>query len=89
MNVALPIVNMLPLVAIVYLIASTVTDLYASQTLTRTPTATQTQTQTQTQTLTLPRYAAQRARKPPPPSGVLSDEGPSGSIADRCRRTDI
>ena len=29
-SVALPIVNMLPLVAIVYLIASTVTDLYAS-----------------------------------------------------------
>ena len=36
-SVALPIVNMLPLVAIVYLIASTVTDLYASQTLTLTP----------------------------------------------------
>ena len=44
-SVALPIVNMLPLVAIVYLIASTVTDLYASQTLTLTPTPTQTQTQ--------------------------------------------
>ena len=42
-SVALPIVNMLPLVAIVYLIASTVTDLYASQTLTLTPTPTQTQ----------------------------------------------
>ena len=34
MNVALPIVNMLPLIAIVYLITSTVTDLYASQTFT-------------------------------------------------------
>ena len=45
MSVVLPIVNMLPLVAIVYLIASTVTDLYASQTLTLTPTPTQTQTQ--------------------------------------------
>ena len=33
-NVTLPIVNMLPLIAIVYLIASTVTDLYASQTFT-------------------------------------------------------
>ena len=59
-NVTLPIVNMLPILAIVYLIGSTVTDL----------------------------YSAQRARKPPPPSGVLSDEGPSGSIADQYRRTD-
>jgi len=30
----------------------------------------------------------QRARKPPPQSGVLSDEGPTGSIVDGCRRTD-
>jgi hypothetical protein len=39
-SVALPIVNMLPLVAIVYLLASTVTDLYASRTLTLTQTLT-------------------------------------------------
>ena len=36
LSVVLPIVNMLPLAAIVYLIVSTVTDLYASQTLTLT-----------------------------------------------------
>ena len=75
MSVVLPIFNMLPLVAIVYLIVSTVTDLYASQTLTLTQTLTQTQTQT------LRRYAVQRARKPPPQPGVLSDEGPSGTGA--------
>ena len=58
-GVALSVVNVLPLLAIVYLIGSTVTDL----------------------------YSAQRARTPPPQSAVLSDEGPSGSIADQCRRT--
>ena len=46
MSVVLPIVNMLPLVAIVYLIVATVADLYASQTLTLTQTQTRTQTQT-------------------------------------------
>ena len=51
---------MLPLVAVVYLIGSTVIEL----------------------------YTAQRARKPPPAVGVLSDQGPSGSMADQCRRTD-
>ena len=30
----------------------------------------------------------QRVRKPPPQSGVLSDEAPTGSIVDGCRRTD-
>ena len=60
MSVVLPIVNMLPLVAIVYLIVSTVTDLYASQTLT----LTQTQTQTQTQTLQVRRPAGAQAASP-------------------------
>ena len=41
-----------------------------------------------TLTLTLSRYASQRARKPPPKCGVLSDEGPANSIADHCRRKD-
>jgi hypothetical protein len=51
-SVALPIVNMLPLVAIVYLLASTVTDLYASRTLTLTLAPTLALTLTLTQTLT-------------------------------------
>ena len=37
---------------------------------------------------TLPRYGSQKARKPPPKCGVLSDEGPANSIADHCRRKD-
>ena len=37
MKIFLPIVNVLPLVAIVYLIGSTVTDLYAALTLTLAP----------------------------------------------------
>jgi hypothetical protein len=51
-SVALPIVNMLPLVAIVYLLASTVTDLYASRTLTLSLAPTLALTLTLTQTLT-------------------------------------